>query len=49
MGRSASSQSARKAKPGWKTYEMDASHSPNITAPEALVKLLGQVIAERGK
>jgi pimeloyl-ACP methyl ester carboxylesterase len=38
-----------KSEPGWKTYELDASHSPNITAPEALVKLLGQVIAERGK
>ncbi len=29
---------------GWRTFEMDASHSPNITAPDALVKLLGQVI-----
>lgn len=38
-----------KSEKGWKSYEIDSSHSPNITAPEALVKLLGQVIAERGK
>jgi pimeloyl-ACP methyl ester carboxylesterase len=38
-----------KSEPGWKSYELDTSHSPNVTAPEALVKLLGQVIAERGK
>ncbi len=45
------SQFAKRAKSeaGWKTYELDASHSPNITAPEALVTLLGKVIAERGK
>jgi pimeloyl-ACP methyl ester carboxylesterase len=45
------SQFATRAKneKGWKTYELDASHSPNITAPDALVKMLGQVITERGK
>jgi pimeloyl-ACP methyl ester carboxylesterase len=36
-----------KSESGWKSYELDASHSPNITAPESLVKLLNQVIAER--
>jgi pimeloyl-ACP methyl ester carboxylesterase len=30
----------------WRLYELDASHSPNVTAPEALVKLLQQVIAD---
>jgi pimeloyl-ACP methyl ester carboxylesterase len=38
-----------KSESGWKSYQLDSSHSPNITAPDALVKLLGQVIAERGK
>ena len=28
----------------WKFYDIDASHSPNVTAPEALVKLLNAVI-----
>ena len=32
-----------KSDPGWRTYEMDASHSPNVTAPEALVKLLCEI------
>ena len=38
-----------KSEKGWKSYEIDSSHSPNVTAPEALMKVLGQVIAERGK
>jgi pimeloyl-ACP methyl ester carboxylesterase len=29
--------------PGWQFFEIDASHSPNVTAPEALVRLLDQV------
>ena len=29
--------------PGWQFLEIDASHSPNVTAPEALVRLLDQV------
>ena len=29
--------------PGWKFYEIDASHSPNVTAPEALARLLDQI------
>ena len=35
---------ARRAKsePGWRYYEIDASHSPNVTAPEALMALLAE-------
>src|SRR5262245_52780169 len=29
--------------PGWTYFEIDASHSPNVTAPEALVRILDQV------
>ena len=29
--------------PGWTYYEIDASHSPNVTAPEALARILDQV------
>ncbi len=29
--------------PAWRFYELDASHSPNVTAPEALVRLLDQI------
>jgi len=41
------SQFAKRAKSeaGWRTYEMDASHSPNVTNPELLMKTLAQVIA----
>jgi pimeloyl-ACP methyl ester carboxylesterase len=35
-----------KGEAGWKTYELDASHSPNVTAPEALMTLLQQIIAK---
>jgi pimeloyl-ACP methyl ester carboxylesterase len=28
---------------GWPTYEMDASHSPHISAPEALMEILNMV------
>jgi pimeloyl-ACP methyl ester carboxylesterase len=40
---------ARRAKsePGWRYYEIDASHSPNVTAPEALSKLLQKIAAGR--
>jgi pimeloyl-ACP methyl ester carboxylesterase len=34
---------ARKT-PGWICYEIDASHSPNVTAPGALMTLLDRVI-----
>jgi pimeloyl-ACP methyl ester carboxylesterase len=29
--------------PAWQFFEIDASHSPNVTAPEALVRILDQV------
>jgi pimeloyl-ACP methyl ester carboxylesterase len=40
---------ARRAKsePGWRYYEIDASHSPNVTAPEALSQLLQKIVARR--
>jgi pimeloyl-ACP methyl ester carboxylesterase len=40
---------ARRARsePGWRYYEIEASHSPNVTAPEALMALLQQIVAER--
>lgn len=34
-----------KDRPGWQFYELDASHSPNITAPTALMKVLTQSLA----
>ena len=40
-------QFARRAKsePGWRYFEIDASHSPNVTAPEALMALLHEIVA----
>ena len=40
-------QFARRARsePGWRFFEIDASHSPGVTAPEALMELLEGVIA----
>jgi pimeloyl-ACP methyl ester carboxylesterase len=37
---------ARRARsePGWRYYEIDASHSPNVSAPEALMQLLEMII-----
>ena len=35
-----------KADPAWRYYEIDASHSPNVTAPEALTSLLQKIVAE---
>ena len=32
--------------PAWRYYEIDASHSPNVTAPEALMALLEKIAAE---
>ena len=32
---------------GWRVYEIDASHSPNVTAPEALMALIDRIIRER--
>lgn len=31
---------------GWPLYELDASHSPNVTAPRALMELLERILAE---
>ena len=40
---------ARRAKdePDWRYYEIDASHSPHVTAPETLMSLLQKIVAER--
>jgi pimeloyl-ACP methyl ester carboxylesterase len=32
-----------KPDPAWRHYEIDASHSPNVTAPEALARLLCEI------
>ena len=39
---------ARRAKGerGWNYYEIDASHSPHVTAPEALMTLLEKIVAQ---
>ena len=34
-----------KSDPAWRYYEIDASHSPNVTAPEALMALLQKIAA----
>jgi pimeloyl-ACP methyl ester carboxylesterase len=31
--------------PGWRAYELDASHSPHVTAPDALARLLDTIVA----
>jgi pimeloyl-ACP methyl ester carboxylesterase len=31
--------------PAWRYYEIDASHSPNVTAPEALMAMLEKIAA----
>jgi pimeloyl-ACP methyl ester carboxylesterase len=36
-----------KSEPGWRYYEIDASHAPNVTAPEALFSLLERIVSER--
>ncbi len=33
-----------KSDPAWRYHEIDASHSPNVTAPEALAKLLCEIV-----
>jgi pimeloyl-ACP methyl ester carboxylesterase len=42
------SQFAERAKThdGWKSYEIDASHSPNVTAPEALMGVLERALRD---
>ena len=32
----------------WKFYELDASHSPNVTNPQGLMKVLGQAFDDAG-
>lgn len=34
-----------KSEAGWRYHEIDASHSPNITAPEALMEVLEKIVA----
>jgi pimeloyl-ACP methyl ester carboxylesterase len=34
-----------KSDPAWRYFEIDASHSPNVTAPEALMGLLQKIAA----
>jgi pimeloyl-ACP methyl ester carboxylesterase len=34
-----------KADPAWRYFEIDASHSPHVTAPEALMALLDKITA----
>jgi pimeloyl-ACP methyl ester carboxylesterase len=36
-----------KSEPGWKYYEIDASHNPHITCPEALMSSLAQIMATK--
>lgn len=36
-----------RSEPGWRCHEIDASHSPHITAPEALCDLLVNIAASR--
>jgi pimeloyl-ACP methyl ester carboxylesterase len=33
-----------KSEPGWRYFEIDASHAPNVTAPEALFELLQKIV-----
>jgi pimeloyl-ACP methyl ester carboxylesterase len=43
-------QFARRARgaPGWRYLELDASHSPHVTAPDALAALLDEVARTKG-
>jgi pimeloyl-ACP methyl ester carboxylesterase len=34
-----------KSEAGWRYFEIDASHSPGVTAPEALMTLLEKIVA----
>jgi pimeloyl-ACP methyl ester carboxylesterase len=36
-----------KSEPGWRYDEIDASHAPNVTAPETLMALLEKIVAAR--
>jgi pimeloyl-ACP methyl ester carboxylesterase len=37
----------RAQREGWKTYEIDASHNPHITAPDALMQILAGIAARQ--
>jgi len=34
-----------KSEDGWRYFELDASHAPNVTAPEALMGVLNEIVA----
>jgi hypothetical protein len=34
-----------KSEAGWRYFEIDASHAPNVTAPETLFELLQKIVA----
>jgi pimeloyl-ACP methyl ester carboxylesterase len=34
-----------RSEPGWRYFEIDASHSPNVTAPDALMKVLQEIVS----
>lgn len=34
-----------KREAGWRYFELDASHAPNVTAPEALMKVLEEIVS----
>jgi len=36
-----------RSQPGWRYYEIDASHSPHVTTPDTLLPLLQKIVAER--
>ena len=36
-----------KSEPGWKYYEIDASHNPHITCPDVLMALLTEIMASK--
>ena len=36
-----------KSDPAWRYFEIDASHAPNVTAPEALMALLEKIVAQK--
>jgi pimeloyl-ACP methyl ester carboxylesterase len=36
-----------RSEPGWRYDEIDASHSPHVTAPETLMTLLEKIVAEQ--
>ena len=42
---SGSSPKRTKSEEGWRYFELDASHAPNVTAPEALMGVLQEIVA----